>query len=101
MVQFLIQGDSPNDWWRPLPDQLKVIFNLYEEWKKGLGQGNTAYPGTEVVRRKKMGDFTYLIHICGEGSYMQNLDHADKRKRMICFLPEHRGSTIGEKVEAN
>ena len=101
MVQFLIQGDSPNDWRRPLPDQLKVIFNLYEEWKKGLGQGNTAYPGTEVSKRKKIGDFTYLIHICGEGSYMQNLDHADKRKRMICFLPEHRGSTIGEKVEAN
>ncbi len=101
MVQFLIQGDSPNDWWRPLPDQLKVIFNLYEEWKKGLGQGNTAYPGTEVSKRKKIGDFTYLIHICGEVSYMQNLDHADKRKRMICFLPEHRGSPIGEKVEAN
>jgi len=101
MVQFLIQGDSPNDWWRPLPDQLKVIFNLYEEWKRGLGQGNTAYPGTEVSRRKKIGDFTYLIHICGAGSYMQNLDHADKRKRMICFLPEHRGSTIGEKVAAD
>ena len=101
MVQFLIQGDSPNDWWQPLPDQLKVIFNLYEEWKKGLGQGNTAYPGTEVSKRKKIGEFTYLIRICGEGSYMQNLDHADKRKRMICFLPEHRGSTIGEKVEGD
>ena len=87
MVQFLIQGDSPNDWWRPLPDQLKVIFNLYEEWKKGLGQGNTAYPGTEVSKRKKIGDFTYLIHICGEGSYMQNLDHADKRKRMMLLKP--------------
>ena len=101
MVQFLIQGDSPNDWWQPLPDQLKVIFNLYEEWKKGLGQGNTAYPGTEVSKCKKIGEFTYLIHICGEGSYMQNIDHADKRKRMICFLPQHRGSTIGEKVEEN
>ena len=74
---------------------------LYEEWKRGLGQGNTAYPGTEVSRRKKLGDFTYLIHICGEGSYMPNLDHADKRKRMICFLPDHRGSTIGEKVAAD
>jgi len=95
MVQFLIQGDSPNDWWQPLPDQLKVIFNLYEEWKKGLGQGGMAHPGSEVVRHKKMGDFTYLIHICGEGSYMQNLEHSDKRKRMICFLPEHKGSETG------
>ena len=95
MVQFLIQGDSPNDWWQPLPDQLKVIFNLYEEWKKGLGQGGMSYPGTEISARKKMGDFTYLIHICGEGSYMQNLEHSDKRKRMICFLPEHTGSETG------
>ena len=95
MVQFLIQGDSPNDWWQPLPDQLKVIFNLYEEWKKGLGQGGMACPGSEVVRHKKMGDFTYLIHICGEGSYMQNIEHSDKRKRMICFLPEHKGSETG------
>ena len=68
---------------------------MYEEWKKGLGQGGMAYPGSEVVRHKKMGDFTYLIHICGEGSYMQNIEHSDKRKRMICFLPEHKGSETG------
>ena len=80
---------------------LKSFLICMKNGKRGLGQGNMAYPGTEVSRRKKIGDFTYLIHICGDGSYMQNLDHADKRKRMICFLPEHRGSTIGEKVQAN
>jgi hypothetical protein len=99
MVQFLIQGDLPNIWWQPLPDQLKVIYDLYEEWKRGLGQGGMAYPGTEISRRKKIGDFTYLIHICGSRSYMQNLDHVDKKKRLIYFLPEHQGSTIGEKVD--
>ncbi|MDC0231510.1 hypothetical protein OAK19_06045 [Aureispira] len=93
-MAFCVQGDKKNEWWFPTPNQKKVILPIYKKWLKELGQGNMMYPGTEVTATASFDGFTYSIFMAGPGSYIQNISHKDKRKRMIHFLPEHNGSTI-------
>ena len=92
-MSFCIQGDKKNEWWFPTPKQKEAILPLYEKWLRGLGQGNMAWPGTEVTANASFNGFTYIIFMAGPNSYIQNISHKDMRKRMIHFLPKHNGST--------
>ena len=95
-MAFLVQGDKKDEWWLPTPNQKAAIAPIYKKWLGGLGQGRMIYPGTEVIANASFDGFTYLIFMAGPSSYIQNISHKDNRKRLIHFLPEHNGSTIGE-----
>ena len=86
--KFVVEGNDANDWFWPLTWQTSLVRETYKKWIAGCGQGGSP---TQTTHSAPIfyGGWWYVAHVNGEGSYLENLTLASRRR--IHFLPQHDG----------